>query len=484
MRHPMSAHALRCALIALAGSGCGAPTTDGPTAPGPDAPAIDAPAASPFAIERHRIPPRTPVDVLFVIDDSASMGEEAATLARSVLSMRDDLFEADVRFAVITTDMTDPGRMGRLQTTHRAAESLGEAPGTEDCPAQFDPVLTRQHAAHCEGEPGCVADTLRARLACMVQQGNRGDGFPQGLAALERATACDGPNAPLFEACCVDGRYDPACQAKTEFLRPDAVLAVVLVSDKDDCSMDPADPLPRETPTECLWDADRLLPTARFLDHLRSLKADPRAQILVEPLVALDPGPEDQLRFRRPTPADAGCVDADGHFAPSEDWDTWQTESWADTLARCCDGGVCPGASRGVCESTTNGSAEWAPRYRTLATRDSDENEAHLCTEGGWLTFGWRIWTGTFAAYCLAEAPACRQGVDFAHDDPGRPCTAADAAAGWIPAVEALANGRRLAPDAVDVEAVDGCPSGFLLHLADGAAPYQATVRLRYVAAE
>lgn len=473
-------HALHSTLVTLAVAGCTGPAATVPDLADPDAQV----AASPFATQRHQVPRRQPVDLLIVVDDSASMGEEAGTLARSVLALDDDLFEADLRAAVITTDMVDPARVGRLQTTHRADRTTDAVPGA--CPDRFDPVLIRQHAAHCEGDPACVADALRARLACMVQQGDLGDAFPQGLAALEAATSCEGPNAALFAACCVGGRYDPRCEAKVDFLRPEATLAVVIVSDKDDCSMDPADPLPRVTPSECAWEAGRLQPTARLWDHLRSLKADPAGQLLVMPVVGMPMHPpEDQLRFRPPTPEDAGCVDDEGNFDPWVERSGPDDEPWADAQARCCPEGLCPGHPWTSCESSSNGRAWAAPRYRALSTEPYEAGSPSVCVEGGWLhALRQKIPVQFLAAWCLEQPPACRQGVDFASDDPGRPCTAAEAADRWSPAVEVTVNGQVLATSDRSVTPAEGCPSGYLVRLAEGATPDEATLQIRYVAAE
>jgi hypothetical protein len=65
-------------------------------------------------------------------------------------------------------------------------------------------------------------------LQCLLNVGSIGCGFEHQLASVARALGADGSPPPL---------------ENTGFLRPDAVLAIVLVTNEDDCSAPPASPL-------------------------------------------------------------------------------------------------------------------------------------------------------------------------------------------------------------------------------------------------
>ncbi|MCA9560729.1 MAG: hypothetical protein KC583_19410, partial [Myxococcales bacterium] len=125
------------------------------------------------------------VDVLMVVDDSASMQEEQGALADVGAEFFDaaDRHGVAVRVGVVTTDMSAPERSGRL---------VG-------MPAYFDPLA-----------PGGL-DRWEAR----VQVGTAGSGQEEGLAAARAALI---------------GNRNPG------FRRPGAALAVVILSDENDNS--------------------------------------------------------------------------------------------------------------------------------------------------------------------------------------------------------------------------------------------------------
>ncbi|MEL6178367.1 MAG: hypothetical protein AAFS10_05410, partial [Myxococcota bacterium] len=57
------------------------------------------------------------VDILWVVDNSASMCEEQASLRDNINQVVQELDRvgADFQLAVVTTDMTTPGQLGRFQ---------------------------------------------------------------------------------------------------------------------------------------------------------------------------------------------------------------------------------------------------------------------------------------------------------------------------------------------------------------------------------
>jgi hypothetical protein len=196
--------------------------------------------------------PTRSADVLFVVDNSGSMADEQAMLRDSfpalLEAVRGSLGETpDLHVGVISTDIgTSPhaitfcegsGDDGRLQ---RGGASLAGVPwmvdvapegcavqqGTDgqcashSCGAahcQHEPVTTLVEDAatgcpRCRNFPGAPAATFSDQAGLGIQ----GCGFEQPLEALYRA---------------LDGH--PENQG---FLREDAILAIVFLTDEDDCS--------------------------------------------------------------------------------------------------------------------------------------------------------------------------------------------------------------------------------------------------------
>jgi hypothetical protein len=192
------------------------------------------------------------IDILFVFDNSGSMGEEQAALTASI----DDLVTAleqiegiSYRIGVTTTDNGNPWcgtttpEAGKLQLSScrgRTGEFVfnGNPPidataeaCTDICTLDDIPVLpTTTHfdtdalpRPWIEGGAGgtnldgvAIGDALR----CALPQGVAGCGFEQPLASLKKAVQRSGdPLDPQFG-----------------FLRPDAHLAIILVTDETDGS--------------------------------------------------------------------------------------------------------------------------------------------------------------------------------------------------------------------------------------------------------
>ncbi len=164
------------------------------------------------------------VDVLFVIDNSNSMGETQAALAANAATLFGGLTVegVDWQIGVTTTDMEDPERRGRL----------------------IGPLLTPQDA-----NPAAV-------FAQTIQAGTEGSQLERGLASAWAAVT-----PPI------------ATQENTGLLRLAARLAVVVVSDEDDCSDEGQ--LPTFQPSDCVSFPDRLVATTEYAERLRGLKDDP-----------------------------------------------------------------------------------------------------------------------------------------------------------------------------------------------------------------
>jgi hypothetical protein len=197
------------------------------------------------------------VDILFVIDNSATMAEEQAALARGIGTLIERLEHPDVRasyrIAFTTTDNGNPwctdttpeaGALRASSCAGRLDEFMvdGTEPLDATAPACLDlcahediallPTTTSIDAAPrsrpwLESTDGVTnvppSISMTEAAQCMIPQGIDGCGFEQPLAGIELALARTEDDA------------DPAWG----FLRPNAILAVVVVSDETDCSVHP-----------------------------------------------------------------------------------------------------------------------------------------------------------------------------------------------------------------------------------------------------
>jgi hypothetical protein len=194
------------------------------------------------------------VDVLLVIDNSGSMGEEQANLAANFAPFIDTLeaVGADYRIAITTTDIGGPGPNctaptgGELQLSScldRPASFVfnGESQYEAACAAQCElgdaDLQILPTAVDVDGElvarpwiesyngignlPESV-DPLEA-FQCVAPQGISGCGWESPLEAVSRAlTNMEDPTKP-----------------EHGFLRKDALLAILIVTDEVDCSFTP-----------------------------------------------------------------------------------------------------------------------------------------------------------------------------------------------------------------------------------------------------
>lgn len=158
------------------------------------------------------------MDILFVVDDSGSMAEEQRNLA-SNFPMFVNILNAyetasarnlDYRLAVTTTSMDYVLNLTYLVN--------GSAQRQEVVPVnpQNGSFVS---SASC-GVSSWINSTdsdVASKFACVADVGVEGGGFEMPLLAVERAVAADGPNPG--------------------FLRDDALLAVVILTDEDDCSV-------------------------------------------------------------------------------------------------------------------------------------------------------------------------------------------------------------------------------------------------------
>ncbi len=201
-------------------------------------------------VEKIQVSNVEKVDMLFMIDNSNSMGEEQASLALELPNLMSVLASGDINgdgtpdfppvkdlhVGVISSDMgtggfsvptcLEPnfGDDGVLRT-----EGNTSIPG---CTATYPSFL--EFRADSGADPTAFANDFR----CVAQMGTGGCGFEQQLEAVLKA---------ITPSTCTDPwcrfNMDTRGKADTEnagFIRPDSLLALVLLTDEEDCSA--ADP--------------------------------------------------------------------------------------------------------------------------------------------------------------------------------------------------------------------------------------------------
>ena len=174
-------------------------------------------------------------DILFVVDNSGTMQEEHDKMVDGFQSFIENVRESETDFhiGVTTTDMDQDGEQGRLI----------EYDGYRYITADMDP------------------DTYTMVFKGMIDRiGTNGSGWEKGLWAAKSALYPQSEGGQSGE-----GGYNAG------FLRASATLAIIFVSDEDDCSDEYA-PLPGEDTNECYEYADTLTPAFEYIADYQALK--------------------------------------------------------------------------------------------------------------------------------------------------------------------------------------------------------------------
>ncbi len=409
--------------------------------------------------QENRLPAKTKIDFLFVIDDSGSMCEEQENLSRNFSAfstfLNDELGAAtDYRIAVTSTDfetentgnangmqtgpgsfLTGPRRMQMVDNCQNDISAEERAAQRERCRqlrdmGQLTPILRSDNIQSKQD--------LEDRFRCMATLGTGGSGFEKGLEAMRMALSCNGPNQAMFGDCCVPDQLDPTMRGKIfnpscnlglppevefiepEFLRPDALLVVIFVTDENDCSDPQANPsasrraickyrlvdqdgngipdgyndpqlcpsrdaarcyrvdcgdLPPETCRtqrceintrsnyNCEWYRANLTPVGDYFRFLAGLKAQPLEQLVVATIVGQRGYTPQGFEVVFDYAADGQVMDG---CQPVGD------PSLPDNLDQvtsdmCCPEGRCRGQTYPSCSSANNGVAFAGTRYLTLA---------------------------------------------------------------------------------------------------------------------
>lgn len=241
---------------------------------------------------------RAGVDLLFVIDNSGSMlatqarlSGELPNLIRMLTAPPD--FDgdgepdwdpiADLQVGIVTTDMGGGPHMPPTCSGIGDDGRLRTSSSSEACADTYPPFV------RFGSEP---TDAALMELSCLVQAGNEGCGFEQPLEAWLKALSPALPTSytsPLYVPPTFLSGTGHGNGANAAFVREHTLLAVVVVTDEDDCSVLDPD----------LFDPD----SARYAGAPLNLRCSRFPQALfpmeryVEGLLALRVGRPDLVAF-------------------------------------------------------------------------------------------------------------------------------------------------------------------------------------------
>lgn len=224
------------------------------------------------------VPAKVETDILFVVDDSGSMAAEQSLLGAAfsdfITRLSSTPVQNDFQIGVTTTSVDWP-------ICDSALDASGSCPGTYTLRTTYGngSPYTAGALVAASGRPAILqagSPTLVADFTANVAVGTGGSSKEQGLRALRLA---------------LEGRVRDGTNAG--FLRPGARLAVILVSDEDDCS-DPASPpavVWGSASDRCHSDADQALlpPVQDWVDFLGGPIAGEVRPVTVAVVAAVDP---------------------------------------------------------------------------------------------------------------------------------------------------------------------------------------------------
>ena len=269
-------------------------------------------------------PGTTEVDLLIVMDNSASMQEEQASLAELLPGLVRSLAEGTLRtgsdvdrtftpvtslhVGVVSSDM-GTGRAG-IPTCDGSSgdDGLLIGVGNTDLDPSCDPtyptpqILTEPEISDADARTEFALDQT-----CIAQLGTDGCGFEQQLDAMLKSVTSSANMAYTFR-----GGSPGNQEANGGFGRDDAVLAILIVTDEDDCSTPESD-LYNPSSTRftgdlnlrCFNFPEAVYPISRYADGL--IAGRPAERIVFLPIAGI---PVDLEPAGDATPDFDGILDA------------------------------------------------------------------------------------------------------------------------------------------------------------------------------
>lgn len=261
------------------------------------------------------------VDLLFVIDDSSSMAFEQDTLASALPELVRSLASGEIRDAdgkvtqrftpvkslhlgVVSSDMgvngveegTAVDACG-LDAVNKPPRSHGDDGLLLSTPYAKDPTCTEPDAAYLRFESQTDdPDALGKSFGCITRLGTNGCGYEQQLEAMWKALA------PASNTSFSRGTAGHGDAENAGFLRENSVIAVIHVSDEEDCSIPDSalDVFNPEVQGEnknisCQRNRNELHPADRFIEGLKFLRRDNPDQVVFAAIVGVPVEPAETL---------------------------------------------------------------------------------------------------------------------------------------------------------------------------------------------
>ena len=189
------------------------------------------------------------LDLVFVIDDGAAMAGWQAQLATQLPTFMAVLQSHAMPMGLPRRcRFVGPGRGGGRERRHpglhgvrgrrQPSQSAGSDVHRHDPRPGGDLHLRYRQRPQFHGDGRRERSRAWAKVfQCIAHLGDSGCGFGQPLAALDRALGADGQPPPA---------------ANAGFLRPDAYLGIVIISNRDDCSVPAGSTLFSDDPAQGL----------------------------------------------------------------------------------------------------------------------------------------------------------------------------------------------------------------------------------------
>ncbi len=165
------------------------------------------------AVDETQSVQNRPLDILLIVDDSSSMTQSHKTLATKLEDLLTQVKNTDWRIAVITTDPLYGARTSGNNREKLKAACLVSLIKKDD--PNYQTTFNNLFTAPAEGEinPEYI--------------GLNGNGHEQAILKAVYGLSQD--------IVCPDADYDESEESK-DWLRPNAALAIIIVSDEDNCS--------------------------------------------------------------------------------------------------------------------------------------------------------------------------------------------------------------------------------------------------------
>jgi len=247
------------------------------------------------------------LDLLFMVDNSGSMSEEQASLATelprlvSVLMTGDrtgdgptgDDFEpfATLHVGVVTSDM---GVAGYVVPTCTRAPLLGDDGVLRTTGNTLIAGCVATYPKFLAYEPGVSIETpeqFGEGFRCVAVAGISGCGFEQQLEAALKALTPSTSAIRFFMGMSGHGDTENA-----GFLRPNSLVAVVLVTDEEDCSVragsedifnSTSATYTGDLNLRCFNYSDARYPVERYIDGLRALRTGRESLVVFSAIVGV-----------------------------------------------------------------------------------------------------------------------------------------------------------------------------------------------------